>query len=188
MTRSDQEGSLEAEIPEHAQAEADCAEMTDLTDLDDRAEEAELESILALTDEELEAFVESAANSRLERFLRPGGSWGGSEVPVRRAVIIARRNRLTVTSLKRWSGNSGSDHHRSQARAAAADLSNGSRPTSEMLRTARQIAAAMGMRFPSNGYIATPVTTKGYRAQLIYNSPSVPNHHNHVHFGVRRVR
>ena len=45
------------------------------------------------------------------RFTRPGGGFGGSEAPIRRAIRIAQRNGLVVTSLKRNSGSTGSDHH-----------------------------------------------------------------------------
>ena len=124
----------------------------------------------------------------LEDFLAPGGSWEGSELPVRRAIAIGQRNGLVVTSLKRRSGNSGSDHHTSQARSFAADQSNSTGPTPAMLRTARQIAAALGYSWPANGYLTTRTSSRGYRGQLIYNSSVVPGHSNHVHFGVRKVQ
>jgi hypothetical protein len=145
--------------------------------------------LIALSDAELSALAQEdeAGVLSLESFLAPGGGWGGSEVPARRAIPIATTNGLTVTSLKRSSGSSGSDHHVSQRAAFAVDVSNGTSPTPGMLRTARQIAAAMGYSWPSNGYIQTPRTALGYRAQLIYNSSVVPSHHNHVHFGVRRL-
>jgi hypothetical protein len=148
-----------------------------------------LAELLALSDAELSALAPDAeAGVRsLESFLAPGGGWGGSEVPARRAIPIATSNGLTVTSLKRSTGSRGSDHHVSQQSSFAVDVSNGTSPTPGMLRTARQIAAAMGYGWPSNGYIQTPRTSRGYRAQLIYNSSVVPNHHNHVHFGVRRI-
>jgi hypothetical protein len=144
--------------------------------------------LMALSDVELSALAQDneASTSNLASFLAPGGGWGGSEVPARRAVPIAARNGLTVTSLKRSSGSPGSDHHVSQRSAFGVDVSNGTSPTPGMLRTARQIAAAMGYGWPSNGYLQTPRTRLGYRAQLIYNSSVVPNHHNHVHFGIKR--
>ena len=145
--------------------------------------------LMSISDAELSALAPDAeAGVRsLESFLAPGGGWGGSEVPARRAIPIATSNGLTVTSLKRSTGSRGSDHHVSQRSSFAVDVSNGTSPTPGMLRTARQIAAAMGYGWPSNGYIQTPRTSRGYRAQLIYNSSVVPNHHNHVHFGVRRT-
>ncbi len=78
------------------------------------------------------------------QFLRPGGGWGGSEASVRRAIRIATDNGLTVTSTKRSILSSGSDHHVSQKMAFAADLSNGSSPTPQMDKTARDIARALG--------------------------------------------
>ena len=144
--------------------------------------------LMALSDAELSALSQPNEVSAfsLDSFLAPGGGWGGSEVPARRAIPIAAGNGLTVTSLKRSSGSPGSDHHVSQQSAFAVDVSNGTSPTPGMLRTATQIAAAMGYSWPSNGYIQTPRTRLGYRAQLIYNSTVVPDHHNHVHFGVKK--
>ena len=63
------------------------------------------------------------------RFATPGGGFAGSEAPILRAMRIARRNGLTVTSTKRTFGSTGSDHHVSQSRSCAADRSNGSAPT-----------------------------------------------------------
>jgi hypothetical protein len=142
----------------------------------------------ALSDAELSALPrpDEVGAFSLHSFLAPGGGWGGSEVPARRAIPIAASNGLTVTSLKRSTGSPGSDHHVSQKSAFAVDVSNGTSPTPGMLRTATQIAAAMGYSWPSNGYLQTPRTPLGYRAQLMYNSSVVPNHHNHVHFGVKR--
>jgi hypothetical protein len=145
--------------------------------------------LMAISDADLSALTQDheVGVRSLESFLAPGGGWGGSEVPARRAIPIAASNGLTVTSLKRSSGSPGSDHHVSQQSAFAVDVSNGTSPTPGMLRTATQIAAAMGYSWPPNGYIQTPRTGLGYRAQLIYNSSVVPNHHNHVHFGVKRI-
>ena len=119
----------------------------------------------------------------ISQFLAPGGEWGGSEAPVRRAIKIARANALTVTSTKRSSLSTGSDHHVSQTRAFAADLSNGSSPTPQMDRTARQIAAALGHPNFRAGVLA--VTSGPVRAQLLWRTRVGGNHFNHVHFGVR---
>lgn len=148
------------------------------------------DQLIALTDEDLAAFSGGVLIGALDlaSFLAPGGGWGGSEAPARRAIPIGSRNGLTVQSLKRPNGSTGSDHHVSQRQSFAVDLSNGTSPTPQMLRTARQIAAAMGYSWPANGYLQTATTPRGYRAQLIYNSSVVPNHHNHVHFGVRKVQ
>ena len=174
---------------ETAADEPDCAEPAELADL--QAIDLNIEGfdqLMALSDDNLEALSDGDLIGTLDlaSFLAPGGGWGGSEAPARRAIPIGSRNGLTVTSLKRSSGSTGSDHHVSQRQSFAVDLSNGTAPTAQMLRTARQIAAAMGYSWPANGYIHTPRTARGYRAQLIYNSSVVPNHHNHVHFGVRK--
>ena len=171
--------------------EADCAEPAELADLQDVDLEIDgLDELMTVSDEDLEAFADGDLIGTLDlaSFLAPGGGWGGSEAPARRAIPIGSRNGLTVTSLKRSTGSTGSDHHVSQRRSFAVDLSNGTAPTPQMLRTARQIAAAMGYSWPANGYLQTATTAHGYRAQLIYNSSVVPDHQNHVHFGVRKVR
>jgi hypothetical protein len=116
-------------------------------------------------------------------FLRPGGGFGGAEAPVRRAIEIGVRNGLTVTSTKRTGGSPGSDHHVSQTRSFACDLSNGSGPTPEMDATAKAIAAALGHPDFSAGVLN--VTSGGVRAQLIWRTDAGGNHFNHVHFGVR---
>ncbi|HEY0168765.1 MAG TPA: hypothetical protein VGB75_17095 [Jatrophihabitans sp.] len=148
------------------------------------------DELIGLSDEALETFSDGDTIGTLDlaAFLAPGGGWGGSEAPARRAIPIGSRNGLTVTSLKRSTGSTGSDHHVGQRQSFAVDLSNGASPTPQMLRTARQIAAALGHSWPANGYLQTATTARGYRAQLIYDSSVVPNHSNHVHFGVRKVR
>ena len=117
------------------------------------------------------------------KFLHPGGGFGGAEAPVRRAIEIGQSNGLTVTSTKRTSGNSGSDHHVSQTRSFACDLSNGSSPTPQMDATAKAIAKALGHPEFSSGVLN--VSSGGVRAQLIWRSMVGGNHFNHVHFGVR---
>jgi hypothetical protein len=116
-------------------------------------------------------------------FLRPGGGFGGAEAPVRRAIEIGVRNGLTVTSTKRTSGNAGSDHHVSQTRSFACDLSNGSTPTPQMDATAKAIASALGHPEFSAGVLN--VASGTVRAQLIWRTDVGGNHFNHVHFGVR---
>ncbi|HST47789.1 hypothetical protein [Jatrophihabitans sp.] len=174
--------------------EVECAEPAGLAELTELADTdlaiAGLDEVLARSDADLEAFADGDGIGTLDlaSFLAPGGGWGGSEAPARRAIPIGSRNGLVVTSLKRSTGSTGSDHHVSQRHSFAVDLSNGTAPTPQMLRTARQIAAAMGYAWPANGYLQTATTARGYRAQLIYNSSVVPDHQNHVHFGVRKVR
>lgn len=119
------------------------------------------------------------------QLLTPGGGFAGSEAPVRRAIKIARANGLTVTSTKRNTLSTGSDHHVSQTRAFAADLSNGSSPTPQMDRTAREIAAALG--HPDFRAGVLNVQRGSARAQLLWRTHVGGNHFNHVHFGVRRL-
>lgn len=175
-----------------AEAEAGCADLAAMAEMSAMEDETDLVAVLdhlpkEPSEEQVRTLLRSSSGYTLETFLAPGGSWNGSETPVRRAALVGTRNGLTITSLKRSSGNPGSDHHTSQRSSCAVDLSNGTSPTVEMQRTANRIAAAMGYRFPANGYLVTPKTKRGYRAQLIYNSSVMPNHHNHVHFGVRKV-
>lgn len=134
----------------------------------------DLASLAALNDlkEDLEAHLE---------FLTPGGEWGGAADPVKRAIAIGHDNRLTVTSLKRSSGNVGSDHHISQTTSYAADMSNGSSPTPQMDATAATIAARLGRPGWKGGEILTIVDDR-VRVQLIWRTTG---HFNHVHIGVR---
>ena len=113
-------------------------------------------------------------------FLRPGGGFGGAEAPVRRAIDIAVANGLTVTSTKRTTGSTGSDHHVSQTHSFASDLSNGSSPTPQMDATARAIATALGHPEFQSGILN--VTHGAVRAQLIWRTA---DHLDHVHYGVR---
>ena len=114
------------------------------------------------------------------QFLKPGGSWGGSVHPCRRAIRVAEKHKLTVTSRKRSWGSSGSDHNVAQKRSFAVDLSNGSSPTKEMDRTAYEIAAILGHPQWRSGILN--VWQGPVRAQLIWRTDG---HWNHVHFGVR---
>ena len=114
-----------------------------------------------------------------------GGGLGGSEKPIKRAMRIGIRNGLVITSAKRTTGSATSDHHVSQTRSSAADMSNGSAPTPEMDRTARQIATLLGHPTFRAGNLVT--TLHGYRVQLLYRTDIGGNHFNHVHVGVRVV-
>jgi hypothetical protein len=113
----------------------------------------------------------------------PGGGWGGSQVPIQRAMRVAARNGLTITSNKRNSGSTTSDHHVNQRRSYAADMSNGSRPTPQMDRTARQLAAMLGHPNWRGGVLN--VQSGPYRVQLLWRTTVGGNHFNHVHCGVR---
>ena len=142
----------------------------------------------ALLEDALDQTDEESVDEALGRIFlggclgAPGGGWGGSVAPVQRAIVIGRRNGLTVTSAKRSWGNTGSDHHTSQRRSFAADMSNGTSPTPQMDRTAQVIAAACGHSGWKGGLLN--VQANGYRVQLIWR---YPNHYNHVHVGVRRL-
>ena len=152
---------------------------------DDCAAVAEEEGVAA---DDAEDFSSIDGEDELEgmspvELLKPGGSNNGSEAPVRRAIKIAVANGLTVTSTKRSSLSTGSDHHVSQTQAFAADLSNGSSPTPQMDKTARQLAAALGHPNFRAGVLS--VTRGRARAQLLWRTKVGGNHFNHVHFGVR---
>ena len=161
-----------------------------------RVPSEEAEDFSSLAEEEIDASTSSrerrtkagrsgtqAPGGRPEQFLKPGGDWGGSEAPVRRAIRIATANGLTVTSTKRDILSSGSDHHVSQRTSFAADLSNGSSPTPEMDKTARVIARALGHPGWRGGVLTT--SQGAARAQLLWRTTVGGNHFNHVHFGVR---
>jgi hypothetical protein len=98
-------------------------------------------------------------------------------------MAIATRNGLTITSTKRSSGATTSDHHVSQKRSSAADMSNGSSPTPQMDKTCREIATLLGHPEFRAGNLR--VTLHGYRVQLLYRTNIGRNHFNHVHVGVR---
>lgn len=111
-------------------------------------------------------------------FLRPGGAWGGASAPVDRAQAIGSRQGLRVTSRKRNKLSPGSDHHISQRASDAVDLAG---PPGAMDRTARRIAAALGVPNWRGGLLQRQCA--GVRAQLIWK---YPDHYDHVHFGCRR--
>jgi murein L,D-transpeptidase YcbB/YkuD len=138
---------------------------------------------LVRAEDELRSTRTEARGLAADQFLKPGGEWGGSEAPVRRAIRIATNNGLTVTSTKRTILSSGSDHHVSQKMAFAADLSNGSSPTPQMDKTAREIAGALGHPGWRGGVLTT--SQGAARAQLLWRTTVGGNHFNHVHFGVR---
>jgi hypothetical protein len=139
----------------------------------------ELEALLSADEEAVQAAL-AALGCR--DFAQRGGGWGGSSRTVEKCIAIGRRNGLQVTSRKRNSGNTASDHHVSQRASDAADISNGRSPAPEMDRTAQQIAAALGHRGWRSGYLVE--RCNGLRIQLIWRAP---DHYNHVHVGVRRL-
>lgn len=148
------------------------------------------EEELAKLDEALRAGDDDAVCDALEElygpaeFFRPGGGWGGSEAPGRRAERIGHSNRLrTMSTKEQRPNNPGSDHDVDQRNAFAVDLSNGRRPTPEMDRTARQIAAAAGRPGYSGGFLELVYNPHRMRMQLIWR---YEGHYNHVHAGFRR--
>lgn len=146
---------------------------------------------LASLDAALRAGDDDAVVAALEavyapgEFFKPGGGWGGSEAPARRAERIGHANRLTTTSTKQQRpSNPGSDHDVDNKTAFAVDLSNGSSPTAQMDRTARQIAAAAGIGSYNFGFREVVYRPHRMRLQLIYRAA---NHYNHVHAGFKRT-
>jgi hypothetical protein len=140
-------------------------------------EEAELDEMLR------DAKATGAAKAVPPGLGRRGGGLAGSEKPIERAMAIGTRNGLTITSAKRSSGAATSDHHVSQKRSSAADMSNGSNPTPQMDKTCREIATLLGHPEFRAGNLR--VTLHGYRVQLLYRTNIGGNHFNHVHVGVR---
>lgn len=155
--------------------------ITEQATADEPSVDTEWLAVLAALPDDAEAAVLELAKAGCATFMKVGGGWGGSSHTVDRCVAIGRRNGLKLTSRKRSSLSPGSDHHTSQKRADACDLSNGSSPTPAMHRTAREIAAAVGQPGWKGGYLTVPCN--GLRMQLIWNTSG---HYNHVHVGVRR--
>ena len=192
------------EVAAEAEAEHDCedhahevldgpGEAVDIETTLSPEEEADLDAMLAEVFSEAEGGPEDDTETidtapevlrRAGGGLGPaGGGWGGSQAPVQRAMRVGTRNGLTITSTKRSSLSTGSDHHVSQRRAYAADMSNGSKPTPQMDKTARQIAAMLGRPGWRGGFLE--VYVRNYRVQLLYRTNIGGNHFNHVHVGVK---
>ena len=177
------QAQIEGDACEHVSEEGRVTveEAEDFSSLDE--EEISALDELVRAEDEFRSIQTEARALTPAKFLQPGGEWGGSEAPVRRAIRVATDNRLTVTSTKREILSSGSDHHVSQKMAFAADLSNGSSPTPQMDKTARQIAMALGHPGWRGGVLTT--SQGAARAQLLWRTTVGGNHFNHVHFGVR---
>jgi hypothetical protein len=166
------DGLSEDEAVEAAQIEVDCEDESQ-----DGVPSGDADDFSSIEDDDLEGRLS------IGQLLKPGGGFSGSEAPVRRAIQIGTANGLTVTSTKRSGLSSTSDHHVSQRRAFAADLSNGSSPTPQMDRTAREIATVLGHPDFRAGVLS--VTHGSARVQLLWRTNVGGNHFNHVHFGVR---
>ena len=167
--------------------EPDCEDLALQTRAPEADQEIELEdedeqAIQVVVDAQDEEFAVAFAPEGLGP---PGGGWGGATAPANRVQAIGTRNGLSVTSRKRSSGNQGSDHHTSQRRSDAVDMSNGTRPTPEMDRVSARIAALLGVSGWRGGNLVR--TMNGYRVQLLYRTNVGGNHFNHVHVGVRML-
>ena len=81
-------------------------------------------------------------------------------------------------------GASTSDHHTSQERSWACDLSvpGVQVPTPEAQKAAERIGTALGEKGWTGGNLRK--TVNGYRIQVLWK---VAGHYNHVHIGVRKV-
>ena len=166
----------EEEATETAQIEASCE-----VEAEDGTPAGDADDFTSIDDEDDDPGADAPLT--IDRLLKAGGGFAGAEAPVRRAIKMATIRGLTVTSTKRPSGSSGSDHHLTQNRSFAADLSNGSSPTPQMDSTARAIAKALGHPEFQAGVLN--VSHGRARAQLLWRTNVGGNHFNHVHFGVR---
>jgi hypothetical protein len=141
---------------------------------------------------ELERWFEETESDEQEEGTAPGGlgpmggRFGGTVKPGKRAMRIAARNGLTITSTKRSTGSRTSDHHISQTTSYAVDMSNGSSPTPQMDRACHQIAKRLGHPEFRAGNLVVNIH-HGYRVQLLYRTNIGGNHFNHVHVGMRRL-
>jgi 3D (Asp-Asp-Asp) domain-containing protein/lysophospholipase L1-like esterase len=87
-------------------------------------------------------------------------------------------------SVQTTSGNT-SDHKGPPHFAWAADISNGTSPTTEMDALAAAIAGAFSIPWQGSGLVSAG--NDEYRLQLIYRTCGGGDHWNHVHFGVKKV-
>ena len=117
------------------------------------------------------------------------GAWGGAQKFARRLAALGRRYGCTSVSEKRarkYTAAGGiSDHWVGSRAAYAIDLDSASctmaYPGGEADRTARAIAAALGM--PRHTGVIS-VVRGAYRFQLLWQSAG---HYDHVHLGARRI-
>jgi 3D (Asp-Asp-Asp) domain-containing protein len=87
-------------------------------------------------------------------------------------------------SVQTTSGNT-SDHKGPPDFAWAADISNGTSPTTEMDALAATIAGAFSIPWQGSGLVSAG--NDEYRLQLIYRTCGGGDHWNHIHFGVKKV-
>jgi len=179
-------GELEIEEPAcqdvteaHLEGRGDAAPDTDEDAVLSAEEEADIDRFI----DETEVDEEEAVG--LRGLGPPGGGFGGSRAPGRRAMRIATRNGLTITSTKRSTGATTSDHHISQTTSYAVDMSNGGSPTPQMDRACHQVAKRLGHPEFTAGNLV--VAVNGYRVQMLYRTNIGGNHFNHVHVGIRML-
>jgi hypothetical protein len=103
----------------------------------------------SLADDESDSLSADAGLS-IGQFLQPGGGFAGSEAPVRRAIQMGAVQGLTVTSLKRSSGSSGSE-------TITSARSGHSRPISPTARARRR----RWMRLPTRSQRRSGTRTSG---------------------------
>ena len=117
------------------------------------------------------------------------GAWGGTQKLARALARLGRRYGCTPTSEKRgrkYTASGGiSDHWIGSKDAYAVDLDSAScsmsYPGGEADRTAKAIAAALGM--PRHTGVVS-IVRGAYRFQLLWQTGG---HYDHVHLGARRI-
>jgi hypothetical protein len=123
--------------------------------------------------------------------LKPGGGWGGSYNIANTLANVAKGLGLTATSEKRDRKNTASggvsDHWTGSKNSYAFDLSNGSAPTPQMDKAARQLIRMLGGSYDGKSELVRNFTVNGYRVQILYRTNVGGNHFNHIHVGVRRL-
>ena len=145
--------------------------------------------VLALADRYQGACtLEPAALGQLD-WSNTSGAWGGAQKFATALARLGAPHGCVPTSEKRarkhTSSGGISDHWVGSTEAYAVDLDSGTctmaYPSGDADRTARAIAAAVGMRLHTG---LRSVIRGRYRIQLIWQAPG---HYDHVHVGVRRV-
>lgn len=180
------DASVDLELPEEERRIGEEQEDAEGPDAIPDDELAPLDEAADMEDDE--AAEDALARAFGEASFRAAGGWCGTERHVNRMIRVARRRGLSVTSTKRDWGGTGSDHHRSQKCSFAADLSNvgdGQQPSPEMDRTARRIAALLGVRGWRGGNLR--LNRGGYRWQILFRTQIGGDHFDHIHVGVRRL-
>jgi hypothetical protein len=119
--------------------------------------------------------------------------WHGAKSVGLSFADLAKKNGLQSVSEKRGTVSTASggvsDHYQGNRDSYAWDLSNGSAPTPQMDKTARQIAAMLGVKNWKGGVLNVNKKIDGrtYRFQLLYRTNVGGNHYNHIHLGIDRI-